>query len=122
MPGAVLLAYAFDPPLPGREIIAMLRRAEAAVFPEGDAPPMKASCGERHGMAYWGPEEGWAVGDGQSVAALDGLRATRPVSGEAVSIVGGERALHRVDFAGGHALANNAAALDAFAGTGMEAG
>ena len=121
----LLLVYSFAPPRPGTEIIERLRSAEAAVFggvgEESGNPPLRASCGESHGIAYWGPEEGWVVADARAVATLDGVRAERPVSGEAVSLTGDER-LAGLDFPGGRVQATDPAALEAFAGAGIGAG
>ena len=115
----ILLAYDFDQPVPGPEIIAMLRRVEAECFggvgERGGAPPLRASCGESDGMAFWSGEAGWHVGEGRAVADAGDARAARPVSGAGVELTG---ALHERRFELGRAWANDRRALVAFTGGG----
>src|SRR5439155_21191878 len=89
---AILLAYAFDEPVPGPEIIAMLRRVEAECFggagEDGGAPPLRASCGESDGMAFWSRDGGWEVGDGRAVADVGDAMASREASGASMELGG----------------------------------
>jgi hypothetical protein len=118
MAAPILLAYAFDAPVPGPEIIAMLKRVEAECFggigEENGAPPLRASCGESNGIAFWSLGGGWEVGDGRAVADAGDARATRPVSGSPLELEG---TLHELRFDLGRAWANERGALAAFAGS-----
>lgn len=95
----------------------MLDRAQQALYGGGDgeAPPLRASCGETHGMAYWGRQSGWEVGNGRAVAVAEDARADRLVDGSRLVLTGTLRAARNDE---GCAWSTHPAALRAFWGDG----